>query len=209
MFGNKLMPGETGGMTNDMWQRIFRVPVGPQVDTNVDTGFTANNPAFDQVMQQPTKPKAFGKGGTGWKILGVIGDALQAAGGGKGTYAESMMDLQKRTDDERKWQAQLAQQAEIARMKAADPGEDSFTRAMMGAGIQPGSPEYIQMARKRAEMLTNPVQLVPDGMGGQVAVRPNSMGGGLPQGYDPSEWEVAPGPGGGVSNGTGGFPRPY
>jgi hypothetical protein len=38
------------------------------------------------------KPKAFGQGGTGWKVLGILGDALQTMGGGKATYAEAMQD---------------------------------------------------------------------------------------------------------------------
>ncbi len=73
--------------------------------------------------------------------------------------------------------------------KNPKPSDDAFTRALEAAGIKPGTPEYQQMARQRAQMLTQPVQLVPDGMGGMTAVRPNVMdapqalGSELPQGW--------------------------
>lgn len=38
------------------------------------------------------KPGAFAKGGKGWEILGIIGDALQTAGGGQATYAPYVMN---------------------------------------------------------------------------------------------------------------------
>ena len=40
-------------------------------------------PMKDPQMPPAIKPKAFGKGGKAWKILGIIGDALQTAGGGR------------------------------------------------------------------------------------------------------------------------------
>lgn len=132
-----------------------------------------------QIIQQaaqemPDTPAPKKDGGLAWKILGAIGDGLAVYGGAQPTYMPTMLALQDKIDEERKWQAQLQQQAELARIKAADPGEDSFTRAMDAAGIPRGSQEYIAMARKRAEMLTNPVQLVDDGYGGKIAVRPNA-----------------------------------
>jgi hypothetical protein len=44
------------------------------------------------------KPGAFSKGGKGWQIMGIIGDALQTAGGGRGTYAPFVADQQERED---------------------------------------------------------------------------------------------------------------
>lgn len=164
------------------------------------------------------KPKAFGKGGDGWKILGLIGDALQVTGGGRASYAPMVAEQQQLETQGRQRLAELmakAQAAQEARQQALEdqktlidyrvdnPGQDSFGRALTGAGIDLASPEAKALYRKRAEMLTNPVQLVPDGMGGYQAVRPNAMGGSLPQGYDPSEWEVVPGDAG--SNASGGF----
>lgn len=167
---------------------------------------------------EPKKPGAFGKGGDAWKIMGIIGDALQTAGGGQATYAPYMQQLQERISEEEKFRQRLQAQAqqkqqereaalrdrkEILDYQRENPMPDSFARALQGAGINPESPEGQALYRQRAEMLTNPVQLVPDGMGGYQAVRPNESGGGLPQGYDPSEWELVPGDAGG--NASGGF----
>lgn len=178
-----------------------------------------------QPLQQPIpqvqapKPSAFAKGGKGWEILGIIGDALQTAGGGQATYApfvgeqreletqgrqrlaELLQEQQQRQADR---QAALEGQKSLIDYRNANPGMDSFGRALSGAGIE--GDEAKSLYRKRAEMLTNPVQLVPDGMGGYQAVRPNESGG-LPQGYDPSEWELIPGDAGG--NASAGFPGSY
>ena len=76
-------------------------------------------PMQDPQMPPAIKPKAWGKGGKAWKILGIIGDALQTAGGGRATYMPAMLDLQEKVDAERKWQAQLDQQMQIAQMRLA------------------------------------------------------------------------------------------
>jgi len=179
----------------------------------VDFGGDLSNPAPS--VPAAIKPGAWSKDGKAWKILGIIGDAMQAATGGQGTYLPAFMDLQKQTADERKRQQELAQAAtalqhmgrtpdEIAALQSgavkysdlvAKPSEDSFLRALDAAGIKEGTPEYVALARKRAEMLTNPVQLVSDGMGGQVAVRPNSAPvGSLPHANSPEDIaHLAPG----------------
>lgn len=179
----------------------------------------AAQPLMQQVPQvTPPKPGAFDKGGSGWNILGIIGDALQGAAGLQGTYGAAVAENNKLETEGRQRLAELLAKAEAAKVqrsqaledqkslidyRSANPGPDTFGRALAGAGIDPNSPEARALYRKRAEMLTNPVQLVPDGMGGQIAVRPNEMGGGLPQGYDPEEWELVPGDAG--SNASGGF----
>jgi hypothetical protein len=135
-------------------------------------------------------------------IVGSLADGMAVYGHAAPVFGPGMDALQEKTDEERKWQAQLAQQKEIALMKASDHGDDSFTRAMQMAGIQPGMPEYVAMARKRAQMLTEPVQLVSDGMGGYTAVRPNAMAA-PPSG---PVGKITPFQmGGGGSNVTGGF----
>lgn len=45
------------------------------------------------------KPGAFSQGGKGWEIMGIIGDALQAAGGGRPTYMP-MVQEQKQLETE-------------------------------------------------------------------------------------------------------------
>lgn len=179
----------------------------------------AEQPLQQQIPQvQPPKPSAFAKGGKGWEILGIIGDALQATGGGQPTYGPMMAEQRQEEERGRQRLAELLMQQQQRqadrdaalqdRMKIIDyqrenPAPDAFGRALMGAGIDPSSAEAQALYRKRAEMLTNPVQLVPDGMGGYQAVRPNEAAGGLPQGYDPNEWELVPGDAGG--NASGGF----
>ena len=43
----------------------------------------------DPAITKATRPGMFAKGGRGWQILGIIGDALQTAVGGKPTYQEA------------------------------------------------------------------------------------------------------------------------
>lgn len=65
----------------------------------------------DQPVQpQQTKPGAWSKGGRAWQILGIIGDALQQAGGGKGTFMPAFLDMQEQTRKERETQQKLERQ---------------------------------------------------------------------------------------------------
>src|SRR3546814_17694082 len=59
------------------------------------------------------KPGAFAKGGKGWQIMGIIGDALQAAGGGRPTYAPAMMERQQLETEGRQRLQQLMAHREI------------------------------------------------------------------------------------------------
>jgi hypothetical protein len=130
-------------------------------------------PAMDQPAQAAPKK------GVNW--LHVALDALAGAGGNEGGFTkvarenkmferQQQLAKQNRQNDWQDFQRQYD-------YKAAHPApsDDSFTRALEAAGIMPGTPEYMAMARKRADMLTNPVQLVTDAMGGYKAVRPNSL----------------------------------
>lgn len=67
------------------------------------------------------KPGAFAKGGKGWQIMGIIGDALQAMGGGQGTYMPAMMDIREREELGRQKLAELmaAREAKQADREAA------------------------------------------------------------------------------------------
>lgn len=179
----------------------------------------ATQPLMQPIPQvQEPKPSAFAKGGKGWEIVGILGDALATAGGGQATYGPMMAEQRQLEEKGRQKLAELMAQIEQRKADRAaaledrktiidyqrdNPAPDSFQKALMLAGIDPDSDEARNLARKRAEMLTNPVQLVPDGMGGYAAVRPNEAASGLPQGYDPSEWELVPGDAGG--NASGGF----
>ncbi|GLV28198.1 hypothetical protein TomTYG75_07210 [Sphingobium sp. TomTYG75] len=55
------------------------------------------NPSAGFVDMAPlpgVKPSTFGRGGKGWEIMGIIGDALQAAGGGRPTFMPAQMEQQ-------------------------------------------------------------------------------------------------------------------
>lgn len=114
-------------------------------------------------------------GGWGEK-LALIGSVLTQDGGNNPNVQGIMLRRQMEAAAQR---AQAQRQAELQNQMALydykranpEPANDSFTRALKAAGIQPGTPEYVALARKRAEMLTNPVQLVPDGFGGVQPVR--------------------------------------
>lgn len=88
----------------------FSIPVGGMPDV------------LSQQLPQmaAAKPKLFGKGGDGWKYIGILGDALQTAGGGRGTYMPAMLDVQQQAEQERRFQQQLAQQAQLKREELAN-----------------------------------------------------------------------------------------
>lgn len=72
------------------------------------------------------KPKAFGKGGAGWSILGILGDALSAYGGqNNGTFAKSMMAKAEGEREEnmfqRKLEAERQMKREAMEAKLAEP----------------------------------------------------------------------------------------
>jgi len=55
----------------------------------IGDGVPGGNLPTDPRIAKALQPGMFGKGGRGWQILGIIGDALQTAGGGKATYQEA------------------------------------------------------------------------------------------------------------------------
>jgi hypothetical protein len=78
-----------------------------------------------QTPQVAPKHGLFGKGGDGWKILGILGDSYSEANGRQGNY---IPELQKQREDDRtlafdreKWNAQLEAHRQEALAKAAEP----------------------------------------------------------------------------------------
>lgn len=147
-----------------------------------------------------------GTGMSGEDFVNVLTRAAALAQGQYGQAAQigQLIGADKRRASERDQERDDYRWKKETDLEYDTNGDDSFTRALAAANILPGSPEYIELARKRAEMLVNPVQLVPDGFGGMTPVRPQSMPSGPPIG------SVIPDPrkaGGGVGNGVGGFPR--
>lgn len=92
-------------------------------------------------------------------VVGIIGDALSAMGGGQGVYTQ--MKLQDRQRQRMLEQAQierqngmsdwLAKQNYEATLKAQYPDYTEFQKNMIGAGIQPGSSEWGTLSRQKAE----------------------------------------------------------
>lgn len=91
----------------------------------------------DPRAAQATRPGFFGKGGRGWGILGVIGDGLQVAGGGRATYQDHMQQQQEYAQRLQELQAEReARRAERMMPRAEqvgdsigmlDPSTGSFT----------------------------------------------------------------------------------
>jgi len=151
--------------------------------------------AVQPQMEGVQKPGLFGQGGTGWQILGVLGDALQTAGGGQASYMPYRQAMNQRDEQARQALQELIAQREskAAERDAAlrdkisvidyqrdNPAPTNASKMAQEAGLQPGTREYADFITRVA---TRPIMV------GGEAYAP-SYGGNLPQGYDPSEWEV-------------------
>lgn len=95
---------------------------GQSFNDNPITGKMADFSPMPEVLSQQlpqtaAQPNAWDKGGKAWRIIGIIGDALQAAGGGRGTYLPAMLDMQQQVEAEKRFQQQLQNQQEIARIR--------------------------------------------------------------------------------------------
>lgn len=130
----------------------------------------------------PAKP------GFGTKdVIGIIGDALSAAGGGQGVYTQ--MKLQDRQRERMLEQAQLQRQADMQdwvakeRYKAdhpTTPQPTEFERVLDAAGFSPE--EKLRLLQQRARNTADPLQAVKtygaDGSEGLQFIRPSQMQGG-------------------------------
>lgn len=97
-----------------------------------------------QPQQLPTDPRAaqaarpgfFGKGGRGWGILGVIGDGLQVAGGGRATYQDHMQQQQEYA--QRLQELQAERQARMQeRQQSAEQGFETWKQQQQWARDNP------------------------------------------------------------------------
>lgn len=79
--------------------------------------------AVQPQMEGVQKPGLFGQGGTGWQILGVLGDALQTAGGGQASYMPYRQAMNQRDE-----QARQALQELIAQREAKAAERDAALR---------------------------------------------------------------------------------
>jgi hypothetical protein len=142
-------------------------------------------------MQAPQanlpKPGAFAKGGKGWEIMGIIGDALQTAGGGQATYApyvmnqrdletqgrqklEQMIALQQQKRAER--EQALEDQKTLIKYRTENEGPTNAARMAEEAGFQPGTPQYQQAI---LQYMQRPVMIGGEAYG--YAPQPQQSGG--------------------------------
>jgi hypothetical protein len=114
-FPSLNIPGATMGIaagdqtTQDSYRWLEEMKrKGLQIPEAVDLNDTSVGAA---PMPEAIKPSAWGKGGRAWDIIGVIGDALATAGGGKATYMPQMLDMRKQVEEERRTNEALAAKA--------------------------------------------------------------------------------------------------
>ncbi len=125
---------------------------------------------MQQMPQQAKKPGFNEAGGWGEKLQ-TVGAMLRDD---PGIY--SQMLAQKQADHRAQQQAMAQQQQQEAenaqwyeregwKLKNKPASDDSFSRALEMGGIQPGTPEYISLSRKRASHLADPplYRVGPDG----------------------------------------------
>lgn len=216
LFGNKRpddfpigLPGLMGGYGGGTFNPDGSAAT-PTISTpsGNDLGAMPAGLTLGATTPQPKKGGGlFGSNSALWKVMGAVGDAMSMSNGLPATFTPAMLaqrqHQQTMAEKEADRQAQFQNEVALARIKAADPGDDAFTRAMQAAGYVPGSPEYVALAKKRAESLTNPVQFMSDGMGGYIPVRPYGGDGSAPPTQPVGKITLIPG--GGVGNGASGF----
>lgn len=97
------------------------LPLDTPLQSNVMPG---DQPGIPDLPRMPgvKGPGAFSQGGKGWQIMGIIGDAMQAMGGGRPTYMPYVQGIE---DQVRQDKARLAEMQERARIEASKP--DFFT----------------------------------------------------------------------------------
>jgi len=97
----------------------------------------------DPRAAQAAKPGFFGKGGKGWGILGVIGDGLQVAGGGRATYQDYMQQQQEYAQRLQELQAEREARRAEHMMPRAEQGFETWKQQQQWALEHP-DPTSIQ-----------------------------------------------------------------
>lgn len=153
------------GLASMLQQPLSNEQLQPAQMPDPSAGFVQMDPV------PGVKPSTWGQGGRGWQILGIIGDALQTAGGGQATYAPAMAQQQalETKGRQRLQQAQAAAQQKqqdrvaalqdfIARQKYQQENPAPLREARLAAemGLQPGTAGYNQFLRDAA---TRPIMI--------------------------------------------------
>ena len=128
-----------------------------------------------QTPSLPTQKQGFfGQGGFGRYLAGALGDTL-ARNAGMGTpFLDSVQQQQKQQYEDQLYQRRSAEQwAQFVKQqqyRAQNPTPDSFERTLASAGIQPGTPQYVELMRKRALNQSDPPHMVVGENGGPMIV---------------------------------------
>jgi hypothetical protein len=133
---------------------------------------------------QAKKPSLFGKGGLGWKVLGVLGDSYSEAWGRPGNYIPQLQHQQDRKDQQEFLRQQLDARLQMEREKALQPKPLTQTQQLINEVMDPNTPPQ-RKALIRA-VLTRPLIgsiSNPDGSQYQTQTYPGQDGG------DDSDWE--------------------
>ncbi len=167
------LPGQPGipGYSQDQLGEQLTPAAAPSSIVDILSG-----PMPSQMQVQ--KPKAFGKGGTGWAIAGIIADAIAKGFGSEPGFGPNYLKAQ---EDERatnqfnqRWQQKVAQDREdrldaaniaVERQKALldykranpdPPDPTTAARMLVERGFQPGTPEF---QRELGRYMNRPVMI--------------------------------------------------
>lgn len=208
MFGNKknLLPQAT--VADLMRDLPISVSNGPASTPGIGDDL----PGSRQMGGMTTAPMVLGGGeasrqkfGT-WEAIGTLGDALQAIGGGQGTYLPMVLGerqqqrqrQQAMQDFYAKQQVELQNAIRLAQEKSKNPDYDATERALIASGVTPGSPQWAAAMKTRAENALDPV--VSGSIGGKDFFGPRSLvmsnltggGGDLPSVSSAADYERLP-----------------
>ncbi len=164
---------------------------------------------FSKAQGQPDAPPS--KPGINW--WGVAADALAGAAGQPGPFAARQRYERQQADqiaaEQRRQAAQYATfvaQKEWERANPAAPQPTEFERTVQAAGIQPGTPEYLQIMRQRAENQASAPPMVVTNPDGTKTIFPTGSiprsGGSVPTA---PVGKLTPIPGGPMPSASGGF----
>jgi len=154
----------------------------PITTPGISDGIPGNLPA-DPRIAKALEPGMFGKGGRGWKILGVIGDALAVAGGGRPTYLPTLLEKQKLAAEQQRWLAE--QQTNRAKLmwemrKDMRPEVRGVGRSVVSVPFE-GDPKVLYTAPTDAEQYAANLGLNPGDDGYSDAIMDATL-----HGYGPT-----------------------
>lgn len=162
-------------------------------------------------IPQP-KRSFFGQGGIGRLIAGSIGDALTQNAGMGTPFMSAMQQRQQQDYEDQLYQRRSAQEwskfVKEQQFRRENPLPDAYERTLTQAGYKPGSPQWIEMMRKRALNQSDPPHMVTGPDGGAMLVGGSYGYPGQTQQQDDGYDELPPGYTIGVGEGGPYMPAP-